>query len=293
MAIRIGTAPDSWGVWFPKNDKQTPWQRCMDEMQQSGYDGVELGPWGYFPNTFDALEAELKNRNLTLVAATVGGNFLNDSSIDAMLKTVDDVAGLQKKFPSAQYIVLLPEMYTDLMTGKQTMNPQLTPEQWDTMFKNIRRADKYISDKYGLVATLHPHVECHIETEEEIEKVLDNTDIALCLDTGHHIYGGGEPVSFYKKHHTRIPYIHIKDCDMAIKKEMTEKGWPFAEAVVKGIMCEPGKGGIDFKQLFGAMHDVGYDGWAVVEQDLYPVPSFDLPLEIATRTRAYLRSVGV
>jgi inosose dehydratase len=80
---------------------------------------------------------------------------------------------------------------------------------------------------------------------------------------------------------------------MAVKKQMEANGWPFAEAVTKGIMCEPGKGGIDFKKFFAAMNDAGYDGWAVVEQDLYPVPSFDLPLEIAERTRNYLRSVGV
>ena len=50
MAIRVGIAPDSWGVWFPEHEKQTPWYRCMDEMKVAGYDGVELGPWGYFPN---------------------------------------------------------------------------------------------------------------------------------------------------------------------------------------------------------------------------------------------------
>ena len=73
---------------------------------------------------------------------------------------------------------------------------------------------------------------------------------------------------------------------------MAASGWPFARAVVEGIMCEPGKGGIDFKALFDTMRASGYDGWAVVEQDMYPVPSFDLPLQIATRTREYLRCVG-
>ena len=104
--------------------------------------------------------------------------------------------------------------------------------------------------------------------------------------------GGGEPIAFFKKHHARIPYIHIKDCDLAVKKAMDAAGWPFARAVTEGVMCEPGKGGIDFKTLFDAMLACGYVGWAVVEQDMYPLPSFDMPLEIARRTREYLRSAG-
>lgn len=293
MTIRVGTAPDSWGVWFPENEKQTPWRRCMDEMQKSGYDGVELGPWGYFPNTYETLAPELEKRRLELVATTVGGNFIDDASVKAMMKTIDGVAALQKRFPGAKYVVLLPEMYTDLMTGKQTMPAKLTGDQWQTLYKNVRDVDRYVRERHGLTATLHPHVECHIQTEEEIERVLENTDVALCLDTGHHIYGGGEPVSFFKKHASRIPYVHVKDCDMAVKRDMEANGWPFAEAVVRGIMCEPGRGGIDFSALFARMKDAGYSGWVVVEQDMYPVPSFDLPLEIAARTREYLRSVGV
>ncbi|MGO2846954.1 MAG: 2-keto-myo-inositol dehydratase, partial [Microbacterium gubbeenense] len=29
--LRIGTAPDSWGVWFPDDPGQVPWERFLDE----------------------------------------------------------------------------------------------------------------------------------------------------------------------------------------------------------------------------------------------------------------------
>ena len=45
----IGTAPDSWGVWFPDDLKQTPWERFLDEVAESGYKWIELGPYGYLP----------------------------------------------------------------------------------------------------------------------------------------------------------------------------------------------------------------------------------------------------
>lgn len=102
MAINIGIAPDSWGVWFPEHEKQTPWYRCMDEMKVAGYDGVELGPWGYFPNTNPMLKNALEARSLKLVAGTVGTDFLNDAAVDDCLKTIDDIAALLKQFDEAK-----------------------------------------------------------------------------------------------------------------------------------------------------------------------------------------------
>lgn len=292
MSIRVATAPDSWGVWFPQNDKQTPWNRCMDEMQAAGYEGVELGPWGYFPNDFETLKAELGKRQLTLVGGTVGGNYVDDASINSMIKTIDELAPLLKKFPEAKYVVLLVDMFTDLMTGELAMPRSLSDEQWNQLYRNVQRACDHIRE-LGLIPALHPHVDCYIQTEEEIEKVLANTDATLCFDTGHHVYGGGDPVKFFKKHHDRIPYLHIKECNMVIKQEMDEKKWSFAKAVIEGIMCEPGSGSIDFQDLVAYLREIGYDGWVTVEQDMYPVKSFDDPLPIAQRTREYLKSLGL
>jgi len=292
MAIYVGTAPDSWGVWFPKDDKQTPWQRCLDEMEASGYEGIELGPWGYLPTDYETLSAELGKRNLKLVAGTVSGNYVDDASTDQMIANIKEVAALVKQFPDCRYMVLLVDMYTDMATGKDLYPRELTEEQWQQLYRNVQRACDAVRE-CGLIPALHPHVDCYIETEEEIEKVLANTDATLCLDTGHHVYGGGEPISFIKKHIDRIPFLHVKECDMNIKKEMDSLGWSFAQAVKAGIMCEPGMGSIDFKELFDYLKSVNFDGWVVVEQDLYPVDSFDVPFPIAKRTREYLKSVGI
>lgn len=291
MAIRVGIAPDSWGVWFPDHEKQPSWQRCMTEMKESGYEGLELGPWGYFPNVYTPLKAALDERGLELVAGTIGGNFLDDAEVDDMCKTVEEMAALLTKFPGANYIVMLPPMYTDLETGEVVINPELTEEQWKKYAGNVQR----LSDKIkslGLTGAFHPHVDSHVQTEEQIERLLDDTDVMLCLDTGHHVYGGGEPISFYRKHADRIPYIHIKDCDLAVKARMDAEHWSFAKAVTENIMVEPGKGSIDFAKLHEALEEEGYDGWVVVEQDLFPVKSFDLPLPIAKAGRENLRKAG-
>ncbi|MGL6202665.1 MAG: TIM barrel protein [Lachnospiraceae bacterium] len=291
MAVKVGIAPDSWGVWFPNHEKQVSWERCLNEMQDAGYAGIELGPWGYFPNQAEKLKGELESRKLQLVAGTVGGNFLDDDSIDDMLSTIDEIAGLLKAFPEAKYIVLLPSMYTDLETGEEVMNKELTAAEWKTYAANVQKASDYVK-QLGFTAAFHPHVDCHVETEAEIERLLNDTDVSLCFDTGHHVYGGGEPISFYKKHKERIPYIHVKDCDMKVKQKMDENGWSFAKAVTEDIMVEPGKGSIDFREFRKALTDADYDGWIVVEQDLFPVKSFDIPFPIAKRTREHLSTCG-
>jgi inosose dehydratase len=116
--------------------------------------------------------------------------------------------------------------------------------------------------------------------------------VSLCLDIGHHAYGGGNACAYLRKHIDRIPYIHLKNCDRAVLDEMRSKNWSFAEAVKHNIMCEPWNGMVDFKELKRVLEDVGYSGFAIVEQDMYPAPA-DRPLQSAKKTREYLATVGI
>jgi len=292
MAIHVGTAPDSWGVWFPKNDRQPPWRRCLDEMSRAEYEGVELGPWGYLPNEAEILRAELEKRNLKLVAGTISGNFADDGATDAMRRTIEEMSALLLRFPFAKYVVMIQDRYTDEETGDFILPRMLTGEERKRLYANLQRTGDFVRG-FGLIPALHPHVECYIETEAEIEDMLGNTDIPLCFDTGHHLYSGGDPVAFCKKHFDRIPYLHIKECDAEILRQARINKWTFPHAVAEGVMCEPGSGDIDFAELFGFMKQKNYDGWVVTEQDMYPLTDMNRPFEVADRTRKYLRSIGI
>jgi inosose dehydratase len=149
--------------------------------------------------------------------------------------------------------------------------------------------------RFGLALAYHPHAETHVEYEDQIEAFLEQTDparVSLCLDTGHHAYRGGDPVAFMKKHHKRIAYLHLKSIDGDIQKKVATEKIPFALAVGMNMFCEPAQGMIDFRAFRDALHEVGYSGWAIVEQDMYPT-AFDKPLPFAKRTRAYLREIGI
>lgn len=292
--IEIGNAPDSWGIWFPSNDRQVSWKVFLDEVAQAGYSCIELGPWGYLPTDANELRRELESRNLKLVASTVGCNLLDDGSIDQMLSQLPDVVKLQKSL-GAEFVVLLPAMFTDLFTGDVVMEKTLTPEERATFNHNVGRIGKIVHEQYGLTLTVHPHVDCHLETEEDIESLLASTSpehVSLCLDVGHHAYGGGDACAFIKKHIARIPYIHLKNCDGEILAQMRRENWSFAYAVTKNIMCEPWKGMVDFNQLKAVLDEVNYQGYAVVEQDMYPVAP-ERPLPVARDTRKFLSDIGI
>ena len=71
--LRLGTCPDSWGVWFADDPLQTPWQRFLDEVAEVGYEWLELGPFGYLPTEPARLTEELARRGLKVAGGTVHG----------------------------------------------------------------------------------------------------------------------------------------------------------------------------------------------------------------------------
>jgi inosose dehydratase len=99
-------------------------------------------------------------------------------------------------------------------------------------------------------------------------------------------------VRFLEKYFSRVAYLHLKSVDREKQKLVAQQEAPFARAVELGMFCEPSRGTVDFLALAQLLKARAYDGWATVEQDMFPAP-FDQPLPIARRTRAYLREIGL
>ncbi len=294
MDIKIGSAPDSWGVWFPSDPKQTPWQRFLDEIVLAGYEWTELGPYGYLPTHLPTLRAELDKRGLK-VSATFAMAALEEPAAWPELERQVLGAGELLAALGAPFLVLIDDTYSDLFTGKQTAPPRLDQSAWKRLIETTHRVADIATDRFGLKLVFHPHAETHVEYEDQIEAFLDQTDperVFLCLDTGHHAYRGGDPVAFLRRHHERIPYLHLKSVDGQMQKRVEAERIPFAIAVGMDMFCEPSQGVVDFQAFRDALREVNYHGLATVEQDMYPAP-FDKPLPIAKRTRAYLREIGI
>ncbi|MDA2806270.1 TIM barrel protein [Nocardiopsis suaedae] len=290
----LGSAPDSWGVWFPEDEYQTPWNRFLDELAEAGYAWVELGPYGYLPTDPARLADEVGGRGLKVSGGTVFGALHDDAQWDGMVSTVRKVAGLTQAM-GAHHLVFIPPMYRDERTGGFTESPTLDDGQWRTLHRNADRLGKLLMEEYGVRLCLHSHADSHIQTQPEIERFLDGTDsehVSLCLDTGHVAYGGGDAVDLIRRYSERIGYVHIKQMDPEVLRQKDAEELSFGEAVKRGVCVEPPAGEPVPSTVLDALDDVDARVFVIVEQDLYPCEP-DVPLPIAVRTREYLNSCGL
>jgi len=292
--LTIGVCPDQWGVWFPDDPKQIHWRTALAEMAEAGFEIMETGPFGYFPKDPAELQQVMDESGFKVVAGT-GWGILHKPEVwpetEAWFRQIAETHAAV----GAEYIVHLPPMFRDEHTGEFTDDRRLTGENWKVYIENANRLGQILLDEYGLKMVLHPHGDSHIETPEDIDRIFAATDptyVNLCLDTGHIVYGGGDPIEMVKKYPERITYVHIKAFDADITRRAHEEDWPFVKAVAAGASVRPPAGAPDMKELVEALADLDKELYVVCEQDLYPCDP-RLPLPNAVMTRQYLASVGL
>jgi inosose dehydratase len=289
--IRIGTAPDSWGVWFPEHPSQIPWDRFLDEVQQAGYEWIELGPFGYLPTDPHQLEDELGKRNLKLSAGTVFTGFHKGE--DQWKRAWDQalsVAGLASKL-GAEHLVVIPDLWRSDATAEVLESRTLTDEQWAKLGAGHDKLGKALLEEFGMHQQFHTHADSHVGTYQETERFLDVTDAAytnLCLDTGHFAYYGGDSVRLIEERPERIGYLHLKQVDSDLRFTVLKNDIPFGDAVAMGVMVEPPQGVPALAPIIEAVAKLDPNIFGIVEQDMFPVALIDLPLGIATRTREHI-----
>ncbi|WP_316669323.1 TIM barrel protein [uncultured Propionibacterium sp.] len=291
---RLGSAPDSWGVWFPDNPRQVPGTRYLDEIAQAGYRYMELGPYGFLPTDPAELGEELARRDLKVSAGTVGGAFHHADQFEAIKKDALDVARLAAAV-GATHLVLLPAMYRDLLSGDYLEDAELDAEGWGRLVSSVQEIARIVASETGLRAVFHPHADSHVETQQQTYRWLDDTDpdrIGLCLDTGHIEYGGGDSAEIIRRYPERVEYIHFKQVDPAKMAVVKDRDLPFSEAVKLGAICEPPSGVPTVESIAREMNRLDPSIFVIVEQDLFPCHP-DTPFPIALRTATQLRGARI
>jgi inosose dehydratase len=295
--LALGTCPDSWGVWFADDPLQTPWQRFLDEVAEVGYEWLELGPYGYLPTDPARLAEEVGRRGLTVAGGTMHGHsgLHRASEWPDILRATRKVAELTAAV-GAKHVVFVPVPgYRDDTTGAHLEAAELDGDAWRTLILATNELGKVVSQEHGVRLQFHPHADSHVETQEQTERFLDETDpryVSLCLDIGHLAYRHADSAAIIRGYPDRISYVHIKQMDPAIVELADRDGLAFGQAVGMGVSCEPPQGVPDIESVTRALLELEADIFVIVEQDMYPV-EFDLPKPIAQRTYNYLRGVGI
>ena len=289
--ITIGTAPDSWGVWFPSDPEQVPAGTFLSEVAAAGYEAIELGPYGYLPSDPAELREALAEHNLSVLAGTVFSHLHQPGAWDYTWKQVTDVAALTQAM-GGEHIVVIPEPWRDHKSGESREDPTLTDDQWRLLTTQTDELGRRILDEYGLHVQFHSHADSHVGYQPDIERFLEATDptyVNLCLDTGHVAYYGGDCLELIMKYPDRIGYVHLKQVNPEIVARVLDQDLSFPEAVRMGAMIEPPLGVPDMPPLLEALRSLDRDIQGIIEHDLYPCPP-EVPLPIARRTKAYLQA---
>ncbi|HEY8340406.1 MAG TPA: TIM barrel protein [Egibacteraceae bacterium] len=263
MALeQIAGAPISWGVCeVPGWGHQMTPQRVFAEMAALGLTATEAGPDGFLPDDPQAASELLAGHGLRLVGGFVPA-VLHDPDDDAWREVVDAAAA---RFAAAGADVLV--LAADTGSAGYDVAADLDETRWRVLLDRLDAARDLVAAR-GLRLALHPHVGTVVERREHVERVLEGSGVPLCVDTGHLLVGGSDPVAIVRGAVERVGHVHLKDVDAALAERVRSGEVSYSEAVRAGLYRPLGAGDVDVAALVDALAAVGYDGWYVLEQDV-------------------------
>jgi len=293
----FASAPDSWGVLdYPGPSWEQSYEKMLDEMVEAGYSGSELGPYGFFPTDPTILQPQLEKRKLKLLASFVPVKMTDPSAGAAVIERIRKVGHLLATL-KAPFLVIADDQSTErnAYSGRAYDSgcPTLSAGQWKHIGNIVADAEK-VANEFGLDLVFHPHVATYVETPEECERFYDvtsHTNVGLCLDTGHCVYGYGDSVKEAEKYKDKLRFVHIKDCNTAVLEEARRNKWTFEEAIEHQVFTIIGQGNIDFPAFFRTLLKNNYAGWSVVEQDVKFGHTAIPPKDSIAASLKYLRGV--
>ncbi|MCP2329484.1 inosose dehydratase [Hamadaea flava] len=260
IADRIAGAPISWGVCeVPGWGHQMAPDRVLTEMRDVGLAATEFGPEGFLPDAPADKADLLRQYGLRAVGGFVPV-VLHDPAVDVLAT----VAPALTAFTAAAASTLV--LAADSGATGYDERVELDEDAWRTLLDNLDRIAEAAADR-GITATLHPHVGTIVERRADVDRVLDGSRIPLCLDTGHLLIGGTDPVALAAAAPERIAHTHLKDVDDALAARVRAGELTYTDAVRAGMYRPLGQGDIDIAAIVRGLESAGYTGWYVMEQD--------------------------
>ena len=167
---------------------------------------------------------------------------------------------------------------------------ELDEGAWRGLFETLKAVEE-ICARHGVAISLHPHYGTVIERDDQLLRFLEGSEIGLCLDTGHLVIGGSDPVEIADLAGDRINHVHLKDVNLEVAARLARRELNFKEAAQKGAFGPLGEGDVDIGEVVNRLERAGYRGWYVLEQDTVvetEPPEGDGPVNNVRRSLAYL-----
>jgi 5-dehydro-2-deoxygluconokinase len=261
--MRLAAAPISWGVCeVPGWGYQLSVARVLEEAARLGLREIEAGPPGFLPADARAARELMQERRMRVIGGFVTAVLHDRDAVDAGLREVERNAAWLGDV-GADMLVLAAASGRDGYDAPV----ELAEGEWQTLLAALPRAAQ-IARAHGLGIALHPHFGTAIETARSIDRVIAESDVPLCLDTGHIYLGGGDAVAIARGHASRVRHVHLKDADASLAAAVRERRIGYADAVARGLFRPLGDGGARIGDVLAELVRARYDGWAVLEQDI-------------------------
>ena len=288
-SIRVATGPCTWGVDFADAPGNPRWEDVLDDIEQSGIGALELGPVGFLPEDPDTLRANLTGRGLTSVGSFIFDDLHDPARHDDLVAQTERVCRAIAASGGAVFVIIdRPDDVRVATAGRSGAAPRLDDTAWAGMLGEIT-ALAAIARSHGLRPVVHPHAGGYLEFEDEIERLVADSDLDLCLDTGHLALARMDPAEMIRRHAARLGHVHFKDLRPEVLARLDAEALTFWEAIEAGLFCPMGEGVVDLVDVFDALDAAGYSGFATIEQDR--VPGSGAPLDDLRRSMAVIESV--
>ena len=261
--LRIAGAPISWGICeVPGWGRQMDPGRVLREAAELGLTAVEAGPDGFLPREPAEALRLLSEHGLKLVGGFVPVVLHRPEGRESELDAVERRAAWYSE-AGAEVLVLAAS------TGREgyEQTAKLDDEAWEELFVTLGMVEG-IGARHGLGVVLHPHYGTAIERPEQVRRFLEGCETALCLDTGHSMVGGGDPVELAESAAERVRHVHLKDVDLGLARRVLSGEAGYEEAVRRGLYRPLGEGDVDIRRILELLEASGYEGWYVLEQDV-------------------------
>lgn len=268
--VRLGINPLTWtNDDLPSLGADTPLEVCLEEGRKAGFTGFELG--NKFPRTSDALSAVLGQYDLALVSGWYSARLL-ERSPEEEIEAVQDHLNLLKQCGAK--VMVFCEVSHCVHGDQQrplSQRPHLGDDEWRRLTEGLNVVGDYLREQ-GVHLAYHHHLGTVVESQEDVEHMLDNThdSVGLLLDLGHLRGAGGDPLAIARRYASRVVHVHCKDVRFGVLEELRNRDKSFLDGVLDGLFTVPGDGDIDFLPTLTQLRESGYAGWLVVEAEQDP-----------------------
>ena len=286
--VRLAIAPIGWtNDDMPELGAENTFEQCVSEMALAGFTGSEIG--NKYPQDVKVLRHKLEVRGMCICNAWFSTLFTSqpyEVTEEAFIRHRDRLHALGARVIGASE-------QGNSIQGKPLNifgdKPVYTEEEWKKVTEGFNRLGR-LADEKGMKLTCHHHMGTGVQTVEEIDRFMAETDpryVGLLFDSGHLTFAGVDPVPVLKKYIDRIQHVHLKDVRLPIRDQARREGWSFLQAVRNGVFTVPGDGDVDFAPIFDILAEHDYEGWVVVEAEQDPAKAN--PLEYAMKGRKYIK----